>query len=72
MVSTTLATVWVERTWKRYARIGFAKAMTQRMGRHMNIPPKVTSLMVCPKYVVSNVVGCSQGNTPVVVGVCRK
>ena len=42
------------------------------MGRHASTPPNVTSLMVCPRYVVSNGAGCRNGNTPVMEGGCRK
>ena len=36
------------------------------------MPPNVTSLMVCPMYVVSNGAACRYGNTPVALGGCKK
>ena len=72
--STTMtpAMVRVERWLMRSCRTRFANGSTHSTGRHAKMPPKVTSLMVCPMYVVSNGAGCKYGNTPVALGGCRK
>ena len=37
-------------------KIGIVKISTHKIGKHAKIPPKVDSLIVCPIYVVSNIV----------------
>ena len=68
----TPAMVRVERVLNRSSKMRLANGSTHRMGRHASTPPNVISLMVCPRYVVSNGAACRNGNTPVTLGGCKK
>ena len=64
--------VRVERWRERRRSARPANGSTHSTGRHAKMPPKVTSLMVCPMYVVSKSVAWMNGKTPVTLGGCRK